>query len=620
MSTNAQHATNNFGDVRLSVKSVSGDDSPSFEELIKMPIFSSADVTRLSSYSVHERRWRAMYHRRRYLRHLTEDELHLRAGYMIANVVYISRRKRYSSNSLYSTYWQKKLAQTAEELAIRNCMKSISHDVLSHLPSLGFYTPHEPILRHDTQINAFYRYDKLKYIHKLHKKGEIYLRCGSTIDETSDFARNDANELCIQLRCLADEINAHFIDSSITLPVTTDVLGLNINQKTDYYMFCLSQAYDWRLFGDFAANSQVDNPDDRIACLVITNTHEFEKRLKFAAQNFIKEKQPGHSYKLRLTGNAAYYYDQYDAQECADLFKENDILPFVKRREYTYQHEYRFIIRPDLPKDFIPPYPPSQLPKFDRAFLTIGSLEDIAYVIEPDRHLRKVRLYYLLEKDVNLLASAIGVSMPNLGDTVSFVYSVEKKEIGRSDPGNLVEPKRSGGISVQVHGQQINIPLKAACNSMLNVLLDFYRVFDIREHGNHLVGFTATGDRLCNSSKFEYRAYLPVPEPKDDEIEEYSVAFSFQYSFLDQNGRILSDNEFVELNGHTYLNSDNGVGALRRRPTYRSLLIAEMEFVQRLSAMDIRCLLSYECTSRELGYRCSEFKERGAGTAQQRPT
>jgi len=613
MNTDAQDSTTVLGDVRLSVRPVLGDNLIPFEELIKMQIFSHADAKRLNSYTVYERLWRAMYHKRRYLKHLTEDELHLRAGYMIANVVYISSRHRYSSNNLYSLYWQNKLAHTAEELAIRNCIKGLSDEVLSHIPCLGFSTPQEPALKHDTRVNTLYRYGNIEFIHKLHKNGEIYLRCGSTKDEAENAAREDANELCIELHLLADEISTSFTNCSIELPETTEVIGLNINQKTDYYMFCLSQVYDWRLFGDFGTNTKLGTTEDKTACLVITDTHEFEKRLLLAARDFIKEKQPGHTHELLINSGSAYYYDQYDSQECAPLFNETGILPFAKRREYTYQHEYRFIIKPDLPKDFIPSYSPSKLPKFERDFLNIGSLEDISYIIEPDIHSRETQMYYLFDKDINLLASAIGVTMPNLGDTVSFVYSVEKKEIGRSDSMNLVNSKRNGGISVQMHEQQINIPLKNGCDSILDVMCDFYRVFDIREHGNHLITLAVNGDNLRNSTSYKYRAYLPAAEPKDDEIDEFRVAFAFEYSFLNQNGNVFNDSEVIEFDGYAYLSGDNGVGELRRRPTYRSLLVAEMEFVQRLFSKDIKCLLSYDCKSRELGYRCSEFKAQRKG-------
>ena len=261
-----------------------------------------------------------------------------------------------------------------------------------------------------------------------------------------------------------------------------------------------------------------------------------------------------------------------------------------------------------MPKDYIPQHSPKDLPKFDRDFLHVGSLKDISYIIEPDVQMRKTQIYYLLNKDVNLLAAAIGVSMPTLGDTVSFDYSVEKKESGRSNTKNLVESKRNGGYSFQMHGQQIKIPLKVDCVSIIEVMHDFYRVFDIKEHGNHLISFTVNGDNWCNSTIYKYRAYLPVAEPKDAEIEEYRTAFSFDYSFLNPNGGISNDTEIIELDGHTYLQTDNRVGELRRRPTYRSLLIAEMEFVQRLYDKDRKRLVFYECKSRILNFLCSEFK------------
>jgi hypothetical protein len=598
-----------LGDIRISVRPAPRGALVSFEQLLQNPIFSDEAIARLQSCLCHEQLPRANYHKRRYLKHLTEDELHLRVGYLIANVVYVSNRNRYSTNNRYCNYWRDRLAHTAEELSIRNCKKAIDPDILRHLPKLGFLTPREPALRHDPGARALYRYDKLRYIKKLHRAGEVYLRCASSEDRSNDFARNDDNELCVKLRLLAKDIELSSTSRELASRQWMEVLDFSIYQKTDFFMFCLSQVYDWRLFGDFTADAPSDDPEDRIACLVIAEPRKFASRFASAVDRFKSQHGSKFDRELQLSARSACYYDACDAQECAPLFENRHILPFAKRREFTYQHEFRFVIKPNLPEDFVPAYEPKEIPRFRRDFLNLGGLEDISYIVKSDGPPRDQRTYYLSSKNTGLLASAIGVTLPNSEDKVRFTYSVECKEKGRTDANNLIAPTRFSGGSLQVAQQQIDVPTDSSHPQLLQLVRDFYSVFDVREQGNHLIGFEFRyPPRFCAC---KYRAYLPCPEPPDDELEAFPLTFEFEYAFLDQEKRVVKGNELIEIDGDTYLARFNGVGPAHRQPTYRSLLIAEMEFIRRAIEKGIDGILSYEAKSRELGYRCSEFKATG---------
>jgi len=107
--------------VRIRVKPPIAEQTVTFEELLDNPEISDRDRERLRAGTIHEKYCRAEYHRKKYLNHLPDDELHRRIGYMIANVTYVSSRYRYSTNNLYSNYWRNKIAHAAEELAIRHC-------------------------------------------------------------------------------------------------------------------------------------------------------------------------------------------------------------------------------------------------------------------------------------------------------------------------------------------------------------------------------------------------------------------------------------------------------------------------------------------------------------------
>ena len=121
------------GTVRIKVKPRREEESHSFDEVLQTSVLTRGDAGRLRSCTSHERLGRALYHRRRYLKHLSDDDIHLRIGYLIANVAYVSERNRYSLNNLYSTYWKTKLAHAAEELAIRNRTGGISSDSVEAL-------------------------------------------------------------------------------------------------------------------------------------------------------------------------------------------------------------------------------------------------------------------------------------------------------------------------------------------------------------------------------------------------------------------------------------------------------------------------------------------------------
>jgi hypothetical protein len=593
-----------LGSVRIRVKPAPKRPVRSFEDIVADPVFSQNDRERLRGYMSHEQRERADYHGRRYLRHLTDDELHARIGHMIANVVYVSARNRYSANNLYSNYWRARLAHTAEELVMRGSTKPVPAAVLKHLPVLGFPTPPEPALTPELGPLAFYRYDKLRHLKTLRSDGEIFLRCASTQDAADDVARRDANELCPEFSLLAEDLE--LTSSELAARPWMKTLKLKIFQKTDYYMFCLSRVYDWRLFGDFGAGHPSGGGDDAIGCLVITDPREFARRFAAATAVFKRERDAALSHPLRLHGENAFYYDACDAHECAPLFQDRLVMPFAKRREFTYQHEFRFVIRPDVPDDYCPTCAPEDLPRFDRAFLRLGSLEDISRIIKPGTRMLDARPYYLSAKNLVLLSSAVGVTLPNSGDMIRFTYSVEVKEVGRTDATNLTNPTRyGGGSSMQMHEKHIDVP--ADSNPlMLRAIRDFYTVFDVREHGNHLFSFEArdpAGVWGCT-----YRAYLPCAEPADDKIDPGKVMFEFDYAFRDRHGRVSKDTERIELDGDTYRAQYNGVGPLHLHVTYRSLLLAEMTFVQRLIDRGVDALISYDVKSRETRFRCSEFK------------
>ena len=355
--------------------------------------------------------------------------------------------------------------------------------------------------------------DRLEYVTKLHREGQIYLRCASTEDPAGDVARNDSNELCINLSLPAEDLI--FEGESLELKSNPKTVDLKIYQKVDYFMFCLSQVYDWRLFGDFACSAAQDDSQEPIACLLIIDPAEFVRRFVRAVGALQPCWDLPWNPEIQVVTGGALYYDPHDYRECGRLFDERLVLPFAKRRAYTYQHEYRIVVCPRLPEDFVPSYSPAETPRLQRTFLHLGSLEDISRIIRSDRPPRRASRFHLPTKDITMFASALGVSLTNAPERLRFTYSVEFKEKGRTDAVDLTVAQRFHAGSSQMHGQEIDVPVDAGAPNAFRLVADFYKIFDVREHGNDLIGFVAKDHH--GSPKCRYNAFLVCPDAATNE-------------------------------------------------------------------------------------------------------
>lgn len=117
----------------------------------------------------------------------------------------------------------------------------------------------------------------------------------------------------------------------------------------DYYAYCMSLGYDYRLLDDFSYDSFV----------VIYDVGQFAKRLSDAVQRIYPE--------LRMAANAVQYYDPYF---CATWQLKQG---FSKHLRYAYQREWRFLWEMPQKHGSAPPF-----------FVELGSLEDIGQLYTAD--------------------------------------------------------------------------------------------------------------------------------------------------------------------------------------------------------------------------------------------
>lgn len=130
-----------------------------------------------------------------------------------------------------------------------------------------------------------------------------------------------------------------------------------VRSAVDYYVFCLAGDWEVRLFDDFEAD----------AALVITDPRRFARELGDAAARVL----PNWPYDCRFVT----YIDPVQRLDGFNDDRQQDFAPFFcKHLRYWYQKEVRAA--------WVPPDPKAPPTALQPIFVTLGSLEDYAELIE----------------------------------------------------------------------------------------------------------------------------------------------------------------------------------------------------------------------------------------------
>jgi len=198
---------------------------------------------------------------------------------------------------------------------------------------------------------CFVKFGKYKHLEKTIASGRIRFTGASSYQDPSlNHAIRDSE--------LKIEIHAH--PSTVTLTVIDERSGKPKRQiepignitfaqetSTDYYVYCLAQAFSPRLIGDFEADSMI----------VIQKPGEFLTRIMVALKN---EMMHGWSFDNK---NVRYVDPLRSNRNDLDVF-------FNKHFRYAYQREYRIIC---LPKE--------RIKKLDPIFVHVNGLREIATLV-----------------------------------------------------------------------------------------------------------------------------------------------------------------------------------------------------------------------------------------------
>ena len=227
--------------------------------------------------------WRAQYRARRYIQHLSSEELQQRAKDIVLNLTVITEEAKLGLPPMNDEgkYWMTQWTHVLEEFKLRfgpypNGFRD------GHMRDLVIPRPDVPLAalaakavksREIIRNGYLVKYGKAKYLRDAFEKGSIRVAPAESYSDSSlNYAIGD-KELEFTIQPSPSEIRMEVVD-----PMTGRTKGsisplgnkITVTSPTNYYVYCLSTIFAPRLFLDF------DHAD---ACLIITKPQAFIERL-----------------------------------------------------------------------------------------------------------------------------------------------------------------------------------------------------------------------------------------------------------------------------------------------------------------------------------------------------
>lgn len=303
--------------------------------------------------------WRLCYDARRYLAHLSVEELSRRCQDILTNISVLTPAGKIGLSSPRTPTifpWMVIWTHVLEEYALRrmhlppDCIDPRTIPTpTAPVPAKGYLEGQS--LKMDLS-GKLTKYGNKTWLDKTLATGEWLISPASYYSDASlGYARHDS-ELELLVFMALFEKTSRPIEGIANgyYHVNKGVLTMKVNAPTDYYLVSLARGLVYRMFDDFRSN----------ACLIIHNEAEFSRRMQnaFAAAipNWHGECKP------------AIYIDP-----CMPPLPPIDI-HFSKDFRFAYQEEYRFVWTPTSLLS-------SKLP---RTRLILGPLEDICEILTLD--------------------------------------------------------------------------------------------------------------------------------------------------------------------------------------------------------------------------------------------
>jgi hypothetical protein len=279
-----------------------------------------------------EQYWRKEYRRRRYLEYLNDEDLAQRLRDIAGNYLILSDNGQMSFQNIEASgkLWIRLFTHVDEEYKLRN--KEFPPGLFKGAMIPKPTWPDTPKAaraiggRKLIQETYLVKYGQSKYLRPMLEQGILRIAPASAYNDPSLNPAIKDNELEISWLSLPSQNVVQFLDSATgkpkrILPVVGNLKYL-LKSPNNYYVICLSQVYELRLFDDFSAD----------CCLLINHPLKFIERV---FREFSK-RLPG----WEPIAKGISYVDPFYA-------KATDIdTYFWKHFRYWYQREYRLVWLP----------------------------------------------------------------------------------------------------------------------------------------------------------------------------------------------------------------------------------------------------------------------------------
>ncbi len=311
--------------------------------------------------------WRLEYRANRYLRDLEVAELLARAGHFLTNILVHSADGRIAMKPTdleRDSSGMQRFTHVLEEMVVRG----IDHRDSRVIQAMKAPKPKsakvmralKALVNRKWPEKIIVKFGKRRHMAELLLEGRGRVSPATSYkDESLGYARVDDEA---SISAFVDPSDSHRFmalkhesGGSVGLNIDVPYLGsfpITIQANTDFYVYCLGESIDVRLFDDF------DNAD---ACVVITQPEEFKARV----QNAVSKQLSG----WQFVAEPVIYFDPF-------FCRVHQMVPqFWKHFRFSYQNEYRLVWLPPMPED------QWAFKKLDHIWFDVGPLTDCAKLI-----------------------------------------------------------------------------------------------------------------------------------------------------------------------------------------------------------------------------------------------
>lgn len=268
------------------------------------------------------------YLKNRYMRCLSDEEFMNRFNLVFENMCIIDDNGKISLGSVNSPermFWFQHWIRICAEAELRTIYANQIANVYLTKKTHQFLEKIDikklkQIRSKTEKQNYLYKYGKEKFLRKIIEDGEIYIRPASFYSDSSLNSAIKDDEL---RRYYLFNQNYKNVNIKIQLNNENHSINKGIYKKTinsDYYVYCLAEFFDPRLFNDFDADS----------CLIIKHPQDFIKK--------IKNSLAGELFSFSC-GKVKYFDPLLD-----NPFETT--LIYSKNFAYSYQNEFRLAFVP----------------------------------------------------------------------------------------------------------------------------------------------------------------------------------------------------------------------------------------------------------------------------------